>query len=400
MGASGVVAKALQRPSLRVCVFAAVGLSFIAALLFFDFLRFPLEADERHFWPTTLWLFSHGYPTLEQLRSYPELNTPLPFLLFGLVQHVTGTGVIVARYINFASALGFIALIAAVGKTSTRAGLCAIGLLLCPYFFAVATHYYTDMITLMFIGIGLAAFINRRCGWSCMCFVLAIACRQYAVAFPIAILVYDLGKRIAAADLRLNSCSVWMSVAVISLGSWVLFFGGFGPHGAITNSNVATIGLYPAHTLYSMSCIGAYFVVAEALLFRSVSQISRPALSQLLIGIAITVLFFAFPPLGNVRGDFVTMGYLDKAGRLVLDDHWRLVFFYALAMLTCLRFAPFSLAGLIVYANAGLMMVVPVAWDKYALPVLACLWLLKSANRLDESGPQSVKQEHAVPMAA
>jgi hypothetical protein len=31
-----------------------------------------------------------------------------------------------------------------------------------------------------------------------------------------------------------------------------------------------------------------------------------------------------------------------------------------------------------------------VAWDKYALPMLATLWLLKSADRLDEAEPALV----------
>jgi hypothetical protein len=39
------------------------------------------------------------------------------------------------------------------------------------------------------------------------------------------------------------------------------------------------------------------------------------------------------------------------------------------------------------YANAVLLACAHVAWDKYALPMLATLWLLKSADRLDEAEP-------------
>jgi hypothetical protein len=38
------------------------------------------------------------------------------------------------------------------------------------------------------------------------------------------------------------------------------------------------------------------------------------------------------------------------------------------------------------YANATLMIAAPVIWDKYALPLLASLWLLKSAEQLDVEG--------------
>jgi hypothetical protein len=42
------------------------------------------------------------------------------------------------------------------------------------------------------------------------------------------------------------------------------------------------------------------------------------------------------------------------------------------------------------YANAALLACAHVAWDKYALPMLATLWLLKSADRLDEAEPALV----------
>jgi hypothetical protein len=56
-------------------------------------------------------------------------------------------------------------------------------------------------------------------------------------------------------------------------------------------------------------------------------------------------------------------------------------------MLAALRLRPLSLGGLMLYANAGLLACAHVAWDKYALPMLATLWLLKSADRLDDVEP-------------
>jgi hypothetical protein len=59
--------------------------------------------------------------------------------------------------------------------------------------------------------------------------------------------------------------------------------------------------------------------------------------------------------------------------------------FWALATLAALRLRPLSIGGLMLYANAVLLACAHVAWDKYALPMLATLWLLKSADRLDEA---------------
>ena len=77
------------------------------------------------------------------------------------------------------------------------------------------------------------------------------------------------------------------------------------------------------------------------------------------------------------------MGYMDKAIRLVTGDTGRIIIFWGLAMLTCLRFAPLSLPGILIYLNAGLMIAAHVAWDKYALPMIAVLWLLKASDRLE-----------------
>ncbi len=68
--------------------FGFVAVVFIGVLIGFNFLRFPIRADELRFWPTSLGLFHDGIPSVERLRSYNELSTPLPFLIFGGLEQV------------------------------------------------------------------------------------------------------------------------------------------------------------------------------------------------------------------------------------------------------------------------------------------------------------------------
>jgi hypothetical protein len=377
----------------RAYLFVGIALIYVGVLIALDFLRFPLRADEQHFWPTTLWFFHDGLPTLSELRSYDELSTPLPFLLFGAIAHFTGSGIVVARVVDFVLSAGFVLLIGAVGRFSLWSGLCALGLIACPYFLAVSTHYYTDMITVAFVGIGLAFHLAKRPFWSGFWFILAIACRQYAVAFPVAILMSNISDAVVTRSARVNSCQVAMMIAIISLGAWYAFFGGPVPQGALASQAVSEVARwYPAHGLYFLACVGLYFVVVEIVIFRSLSGIARPTWIQLLIAVAMVALFYAFPPSHNVNGGFATMGYMDKAARFLLGDGERIALFCALALLSCLRFTPLSLAGTMLYSNAALMIAAPVAWDKYALPLLACFWLLKSAGRLDESWPSDAAE--------
>src|ERR1700685_3373207 len=130
----------------QIWFFAAIAVVFLALLAGFDFLRFPIRADELHFWPASVALFQNGPPTLGQLQTYNELSTPLPFLIFGGLEYAFHGGIVVGRAINAASSFAILVIIGALGNFSLRALLCAAGLILFPYFALVGTHLYTDPI--------------------------------------------------------------------------------------------------------------------------------------------------------------------------------------------------------------------------------------------------------------
>lgn len=382
--------KRAATPSARtqqICFFAVIAVVFLAVLAGFDFLRFPIRADELHFWPTSIALFQNGFPTLHQLRTYGELSTPLPFVIFGGLEHIFHGGIIVGRAINMASSLAIILIIGALGSFSLRALLCAIGLLLFPYFALVGTHLYTDPLAVLGTVAGVALYLRGRPWESAACFIVGIACRQYIVAFPLALFARELLRQAWLKRFALSSELFAAALAVLSLAGWYLFFGDFAPQDALHAQNLVAGRFYPEHGLYFLTCIGLYFVVLECILFRSIARLLMPGFAAIAIMAAVSVLFLFFPPIENVNPPVPTMGYFDIAARSVLPEPGRIALFWALAMLACLRFKPFSTGGLMLYANAALLACAHVAWDKYALPMLATLWLLKSADRLDELGP-------------
>ena len=356
---------------------------YAAALVHLDFLRFPIRGDELHYWPTTLALFERGVPSIEQLRSYNELATPLVFLIFGSLETLFHGGIVLGRAINLALSVALLALIAAAGRFSLPALLCAVGMLVFPYYLPVSTHLYTDIIAATLSTAGVALHLSGRHGWSALAFMLAIASRQMAVALPLAIVAHEALRQWT--DGRRPSFDwAWAAplIAALTFGGWVLFFGGLAPPTALRDQSLDVGRWYPNHALYLLTCIGLYFVVVEAILFRSLAALRRPPWLNIAVAVVVIALFIAFPPLQNVNAITDTMGYLDRAARLVLGDAARMAFYCVLAVLACLRFPPFSLAGLVLYANVCSMVKVQVAWDKYALPVLAVLWLLKAAETL------------------
>jgi hypothetical protein len=398
----GVAAKTLTERAVmppsraqRIWFFGVIAVVFLALLAGFDFLRFPVRADEPHFWPASVALFQSGLPTLGQLRTYNELSTPLPFLIFGGLEYVFHGGIVVGRAVNTASSFATLVIIGALGNFSLRALLCAAGLILFPYFALVGTHLYTDPLAVLCTVAGVALYLRGRLWMSAVCFIVGIACRQYVVAFPLALLARGFLPQARLEQIALRSEVIAPAIATLSLAGWYVFFGGFASRTASHAQNIAAGHLYPEHGLYFLTCIGFYFVVVECILFRSVAPLLAPGRGAIVIAAAVTLLFLFFPPIENVNPPVPTMGYLDIAVRSVLPTPVRVILFWALATIAALRLRPLSTGGLMLYANAALLACAHVAWDKYALPMLATLWLLKSADRLDEA---DVKRTSWLPM--
>jgi hypothetical protein len=98
----------------------------------------------------------------------------------------------------------------------------------------------------------------------------------------------------------------------------------------------------------------------------------------------LVVFFVLFPPLGNQDTATVQMGLFDgalHAARLAAAPRAAVLCAAALTALLAIGRSPLALA--LTVTNALVLLAAPVAWDKYALPLVAALWLL--ASRRDES---------------
>jgi len=345
---------------------------YLIIFVYFNNLNFELAKDELHFWPTTL-EFSKSYiPSLETLRNYNELNSPLPFYLFGIIEKTTNAGPQGGRLLNFIASFTM-AILIAVNKGLKPLISCFV-LLLFPYFLGTSTYLYTDIICAFFVMTGYLAYKQNRPMISTALFICAIASRQYAVAFPVGILAYTViarGKNIPMI--------IAMIVAAISILPWMLLWGGFSPPVATAAQNLATSSLlriFPDHSLYFMSCVGLYFVLPEYLINHRF-QLPRIMNKKMILAVVIITgaLFSIFPPLRNVNYDIPTMGYLDKISRIFLPDFFRMIAFFILAVFAALRFANHSPEAWLFWANTAIMLKAHIGWDKYILPLLVCLCL-------------------------
>ncbi|MEM7227387.1 MAG: hypothetical protein AAF432_01085 [Planctomycetota bacterium] len=356
-----------------------LALLFVGLAALYDWLSFAPARDEIHYWPTTLQFAAFWWPPVDFLRTYPELNTPLPFMIFGWLERLTGGGIAVGRWFNlFVTFLQACIILLATRGEHRRAILATVGVLAFPYFTGISLFLYTDAIANLFVLIGIWMWCRERyivCG---IAFTLAVASRQYTVAIPAALAVYGLAE-----TWRPSARWIAPMIAAMTLSGWFILFGGPAPLNEIARQRMITSGLFGIvwhNPMYFLAAVGAWYVV-QGLIIGLIDwrQIRASWRLAALIAVAIGAAMIIAPPLGNhppfpIRD----MGMLDRWLRLMTGDSdvLRLSLLGGLAGLAVLRFRHWSVASALVFAQTILMFKAHIMWDKYALPLIICLWFL------------------------
>lgn len=379
----------------RAAIFVlALGLVYFVTFLVADGLHFEPVKDEVHFFESAK-AFAGPFE-LEDLRSYPELVTPVALVVWGGLERLTGAGLWAGRFVNLVISFSLVCLVAFARRDWwPRGALCALGLLIFPYTLPLSVHLYTDVMAAAFGCLGAFALLRRRALLAFLALSAAVSTRQYLVQVPAALAAAE-----ALAWYR-GEAERWKTAlaaggATATLGAWILFFGGLAPQAGMDE----WIPLYPApmleasefilhYGLYSLTGIGAYFVVVEAVLFRELpprAAIFRPR--NLVVALALAGLFLVDPP---VLTSSHPGGPLGRAARMLLPapecDWGRVGIWYVLALFAAVRFSGrIDASSWIVIAGTLLAMKQQIPWEKYLLPTLSVLWLLKASGELRPYG--------------
>lgn len=349
-----------------------------------DKLQQPFWGDEYSFWLTAQSFSHHPIPTLEQLTNYVQLNTPLPFILFGNLEYFFQQGIFAGRLLNFFLSLFIICGIGLfLSKKNNTSILSAFGLLLCPYYLWVSGHLYTDIVACTFVLLGFWFYQREQFLGSAIAFIFSIASRQYTLAFPVAIACFELTTALRTRQ-RLTRRFLFPSLAAASIVGWIFIFRGLAPTLALTKKNLPAVqqslwALTPNSGLYFLAAVGLYFVLIEGLLFRD-KLLWKSILTRKSIYIAgvLLLLFVLFPPPLQANGILIYFAN-------TLPNHvLQIAFFYGLTLLACLRFSRVNLASWILVFNT-LIMMKAYPWDRYVLPILVAFWYLKAITALDSS---------------
>jgi len=362
---------------------ALIGL-YLLLYVVLDSLRFPIRGDEAHYWRNTLRFAQTLFPPIELLRDYGELNTPLPFMIWGALEYLFGQGIWLARFTNFLTSFVILLLVirSRPGTGEWRPYAAAGGVLICPYYLFVSAHAYTDIIPTCLVLIGVVLHCDRRYVLGAVAFVLAIAGRQYMLAFPAALVAFELldprGRK--SDPVRYLA----PAVACASIVGWYLFFGGVGPSGEAVRQRIVTIEperLIPRNSVYLMACIGFYYGIPSLVLRRDRLKEEVTGLGAVMLAVLLLALFLLDPPIQNQNFGIPSMGALDRIVRGATGDLGRAIVFFLLAVTAALRVRESLLPALLLASNAVLMMKAHIAWDKYALPLIVVLWYLEGSGK-------------------
>lgn len=364
------------------CLVFALPFLMVFALTRFNY---PLHGDEVSFYPITLQFGTHLLPSIQLLRSYEQLQTPLMFWVFGLVGHVAGfdlwkmrAGVALLSYLTL---LLFFRLCRARCCTTTPwLPIYTTGVLaLSPYYIGASLYYYTDIPCLFGMVVALSHYLSDRPLGGAIAASAALLTRQFSIFLPVAYALTSITKS------RPGRVDPWRVILLIlpfvTLLPLILLWGGIAPQNRLREL-VRQVGYFhPEFVNYLVLALGVYSLPMAILRTREIFQRQR-----LVVVVLLMPLFWLAIPRPNpevLNLPVKTLGYLDIALTRAFGDH-KTVPYFLLWLLGCLilseifhieRQEPNKLT---IFAIAGFLVMnlfAHMVWDKYVLFILPLIFL-------------------------
>ena len=356
-----------------------------------------LYQDEFHYLPTAVFFSHEPVPSIDLLKSYNELNTPLPFILGGWVVNIFGENIQYLRLLTYGvSFLLLMTFIWSAPGNSKRFFLCLAGLMVFPNYYLCSVYYYTDIFAMISVLAGIVAYLKRAHLAGLLFFVAAISCRQYMLAFPAAIVAYEFlellkkssGLNQFLKNIFTDKTWIFYSLAVLSIIPWVLLWNGPAPAAVMAEQHYDSnkiINYNFGFVIYASVCLAVYYVIPEVLLSGKIKYFidyprNYPRLFIALIAIVITLItFFPARQAFNPYFTWPYLGYIDQLFMTIgITGFVKQICFGILMLITLMRFVSpyFNLASCVVAINLLLLGKAQLSWDKYSLPMIMTLWFL------------------------
>lgn len=371
----------------KINVDLALGIYFIlyvSALVLFIGFDHPLWTDEGHFY-RTIKLF-HQSISINNLKHYNEMSTPLPFILYALWAKIGTLDIAWLRVFSIIIALAtyftFYKVLQKHFNLSISALLTAF-LSLNPYMIGTSFFVYTDMITVFAIILSLYYFQHNNTFLMFCCCVFSLWCRQYSVFYVLSLALYYFIQFILNKQTKNLWSSIIIGSSILTLVPLFYLWHDLSPINEMKN-------LYLGKPLaYHFNGLTAYIVTIGVYCLPIISFAiykNRKAYSLIIIiSLIITSFIYQFFPISpsecGVEAGFLNIGFIDKilhkliSNRLIIDILYQVIFCFSLAGIFILikSIKQDQISLLIIISMSLFLIVMPfsyLVWEKYILPLL------------------------------
>ena len=380
-------------------LYASIFVTLLYIIIYFTTGQFAkgLYQDEFHYLSTAVDFSSEPIPSISLLKNYNELNTPLPFIIGGWVIKIFGEDIKYLRMLTFAvSFLLVLIFIWGSPARSQRLYLALLGLILFPNYYLCSVYYYTDIFAMVFVLAGMCSYVKKAHWAGLLFFAMGICCRQYMIAFPVAIAAYELLKLFRKSSsvgefisfLITSSPWKYYTLSILSLAPWIILWKNVAPSAVMEDQfydSNKVIHYNFGFVMYSCVCLCIYYVLPELIFTRKIRLIvtyprKYPRVFIGLVAIILTIVFFF--PAKQAHNPYFTwpyLGYVDHVLTTIgITGIFKQLLFGILSLIALVRFfsSDISLAGCIVLFNIILLGKAQLSWDKYSLPMIMTLWFL------------------------
>jgi hypothetical protein len=365
-------------------MFALLAMAYVPVIVAVGLSR-PAMHDEIHF-IRTIERFA-DQPTLDTLRSYEEMSTPLPFAMYAAWGKAFGFEPAALRTFSLIIAMGSYAAICLFMLEQFKDERTAVGLsaliAIHPYMIALSVLVYTDMVAIGLCALACRALLKRNPVVLGLSLAAAMLCRQYAIVFPAAFAVY------VWLDRRGDARTMWTALAlsVVPLGLLMCLWGGLTPNNAVARRFAEQSMAWQPSSAALYVAIGAVYLT-PLLAWRAKALYSRPKVMAAALILGSTYWLFPVRP-SDVFYQPTRVGLFDALLHMAFDAVWMrdVVFciafmlglplvFAALRQVRDARPGAATAWSLVLLAFVAIMPLSYLHWEKYYLLIYPAMCAL------------------------
>jgi hypothetical protein len=293
-------------------ILAAFIIIFLAILVIAGLNR-PAWGDEEHF-VLTIRQFGQGI-TLDTLRTYSEMSTPLPFILYAAWGKIVGFELPALRLLSLAVAvitiILFWRLCYKIFHDAFSASMCAIFLFINPYMVGFSIFVFPDMLTILCLVVGMLALLDDRPVVLVIAIAFGLLSRQYFIFFPVAVLIYSLYRsyRKNRRQLKIITATLLGMVPILLL-FWL--WQGVSPQNDLKELYLGyAFKFYPPALILYIALLGTYLLPLVIMRWRKYYR----NLAAGVMAVIVSGIYFLFPVKASppsLESGITTVGYLHR----------------------------------------------------------------------------------------